>query len=324
MALMTKQDKIFIAGHNGMAGSAILNCFKQNGYENIITRSRNEIDLMNARDVDNYFATEKIDVVILAAAKVGGIWANSNYPAEFIYNNLQIQNNVIWAAHKYDVHRLVFLGSSCIYPKECKQPIKEEYILTGTLEYTNKAYAIAKIAGIELINSLRKQFKRDYFSVMPTNLFGPKDNYHPENSHVIASLIKKFCEAKSNNSFEVIVWGDGSPLREFMHSEQLADAILFLTSKISYHDFEESDLGKNNISHINAGSGIEISIKNLAYLIADIVGFKGNIIFDVTKPNGTIRKIMDNSVIKKFGWNNSNNFKELLTKTIFNFKESVN
>ncbi len=323
MALITKQDKIFIAGHNGMAGSAILNCLKQNGYENIITRSRNELDLMNARDVDNFFATEKIDVVILAAAKVGGIWANSNYPAEFIYNNLQIQNNVIWAAHKYDVHRLVFLGSSCIYPKECKQPIKEEYILTGTLEYTNKAYAIAKIAGIELINSLRKQFKRDYFSVMPTNLFGPKDNYHPENSHVIASLIKKFCEAKSNNSSEVIVWGDGSPLREFMHSEQLADAILFLTSKISYHDFEKSDLGKNNISHINAGSGIEISIKKLAYLIAEIVGFEGNIIFDVTKPNGTLRKIMDNSVIKKFGWNNSNNFKEFLTKTICNFRENI-
>jgi GDP-L-fucose synthase len=278
---------------------------------------------MNSGDVDNLFAAEKIDVVILAAAKVGGVWANNTYPAEFIYNNLQIQNNVIWAAHIHNFHCLIFLGSSCIYPRECNQPIKEEYKLTGALEYNNQPYAIAKIAGIELVNSLRKQFKRDYFCVMPTNLFGEQDNYHPENSHVIASLIRKFCEAKKNDDSEVIVWGDASSLREFMHSEELADAALFLSSKISYHDFEESDLGKNNISHINADSGFEISIKNLDYLIASIVDFRGDIVFDATKPNGTLRKIMYNSIIKKFGWNSSNNFKGMLTKTILRFKKDM-
>jgi len=320
---MTKQNKIFIAGHNGMAGSAILNCFKQNGYENIITRSRNELDLMNARDVDNFFATEKIDVVILAAAKVGGIWANSNYPAEFIYNNLQIQNNVIWAAHKYDVHRLVFLGSSCIYPKECPQPIKEEYIFTGKLEPALQPYAIAKIAGIGLINSLRRQYNKDFFCVMLTNLFGPKDNFHPENSHVIAALIRKFYEAKKHNLNEVIVWGDGKPLKEFMYSENLAKAIYFLASDVSYEMIEQSNLGKNNLCHINVGTGYEISVEELAMKIAKIIGFDGKITFDLSKPNGTIRRILDSSVFNSFGWKNDFNFEKCLFDSIEWYKNNM-
>lgn len=313
---MKKSDKIFVAGHKGLAGSAIIESLHNQGFSNIITRNRKELDLLNNQDTLDFFKKEKPDVVILAAAKVGGILANNTFRADFIHENMQIQNNVIWSAHLSNVHRLIFLGSSCIYPKESPQPIKEEYLLTGKLEYTNQPYAIAKIAGIELINSLRKQYNRDYFCVMPTNLFGPNDNYHPENSHVIASLIRKFSEAKKLNYSEVVIWGDGTPLREFMYSFDLGDAICYLASNISFEDFENSSIGKLGLSHINVGSGLELTIKNLAEVIANIVGFNGNIIFDTTKLNGTYRKLMDCSILNGLGWKSSMDFNNSLRKVI--------
>lgn len=313
---MKKENKIFVAGHKGLAGSAIIESFKQHGFINIITRNRSELDLLDKNKVHEFFENEKPDIVILAAAKVGGIQANNTFRADFIYENMQIQNNVIWSAHQNDVHRLVFLGSSCIYPRDSSIPIKEEYLLTGKLEYTNQPYAIAKIAGIELINSLRKQYNRDYFCVMPTNLFGPNDNYNPENSHVIASLIRKFCEAIKLNSSEVIIWGDGTPLREFMYSHDLADAICYLASHISFDDFENSPLGKLGLSHINVGSGVELSIKKLAETIGNIVGFNGKIIFDTSKLNGTYQKLMSCSNLNNFGWKSSMDFNICLRSVI--------
>ena len=317
MGLMKKSDKIFVAGHKGLAGTAIVESLEHQGFTNIMTRSRSELDLSKLSSVQEFFQNAKPDVVILAAAKVGGILADNVFRADFIYENLQIQNNVIWSAHANDVHRLIFLGSSCIYPRDCPQPIKEEYLLTGKLEYTNQPYAIAKIAGIELINSLRKQYNRDYFCVMPTNLYGKNDNYHPENSHVFASLIRKISEAKASNKAEVIVWGDGTPLREFMFSRDLGDAICFLAANVSFKDFEESSLGKDhNLCHINVGSGFEISIKELAQKISSLVQFEGNINFDLSKPNGTKRKLMDSSILNELGWKSDTNFDECLSKTI--------
>ncbi len=313
---MTKQDKVFIAGHKGLVGSAIVESLRQQGFNNIITKTRSEMDLLNIVDVQKFFIKEKPTVVILAAAKVGGIYANNTYRADFIYQNLQIQNNVIWSAHENDVHRLIFLGSSCIYPRDCLQPIKEEYLLGGKLEYTNQPYALAKIAGIEFITSLRKQYGRDYFCVMPTNLFGPNDNFHPENSHVLPALIRKFCEAKELNLPEVVVWGDGSPFREFMYSNELGNAIGFLASKISFDDLENSSIGQNGFCHINVGTGIEISIRDLAEIIASTVEYNGKIIFDSSKPNGTLRKLMDSSVLKEFGWKANLDFKECIKNTI--------
>ncbi|BBH54041.1 GDP-L-fucose synthase [Fluviispira sanaruensis] len=312
MGLMTKKDKIFVAGHKGLAGSAIVETLRQNGYNNIITKTRSELDLLNTLDVNNFFSKEKPNIIILSAAKVGGIHANNTYRADFIYQNLQIQNNVIWAAHENNVHRLIFLGSSCIYPKECPQPIKEEYLLTGKLEYTNQPYAIAKIAGIELINSLRKQYGRDYFCAMPTNLFGPHDNFHPENSHVLPALIRKFCEAKELNLSEVVVWGDGTPLREFMYSMELGNAISYLANNISFEELENSIIGHQGLCHINIGTGYEISIKELAKTIAFTVGFKGCVSFDSRKPNGTPRKRMDSSFINSLGWKANLNFEECI------------
>ncbi|WGL60858.1 GDP-L-fucose synthase [Pigmentibacter sp. JX0631] len=319
---MNKSDKIFVAGHAGLAGTAIVESLEYQGFSNIITRTRSELDLLNLNSVQEFFQNVKPDVVILAAAKVGGIHANNTFRADFIFENLQIQSNVIWSAHVSNVHRLVFLGSSCIYPKNCPQPIKEEYLLSGKLEYTNQPYAIAKIAGIELINSLRKQYNRDYFCVMPTNLFGKNDNYHPENSHVIASLIRKICEAKFSNKKEVIVWGDGTPLREFMYSRDLGDAVSFLAANVSFKDLEQCQLGKlHNLSHINVGSGVEISIKELAYKISSLVKYEGNINFDLSKPNGTSRKLMDCSILKELGWESKANFDESLSKTIVLFNQ---
>ncbi len=316
MALVSKHDKVFVAGHKGLVGSALVRKLQNLGFNNIITKTKIELDLLNASAVESFFAREKIDVVFIAAARVGGIYANNTYRADFVYENLQIQNNVIWNSHKHNIHRLIFLGSSCIYPRECFQPIKEEYLLTGKLEYTNQPYAIAKIAGIELINGLRKQYGRDYFCVMPTNLFGPNDNYHPENSHVLPALIRKFCEAKEKNLDEVVVWGDGTPLREFMYSDDLADAVWYLAEKISFENLNESRIGKMGLCHINAGSGFEISIKDLARKIADIVGFTGYMKFDTNKPNGSLRKVIDSSFLNEIGWKLENNLENNLKTCI--------
>lgn len=316
MGLMTRQDRIFVAGHIGLAGSAIVKAFKLEGFNNIITRTRSELDLLNTVAVQKFFIEEKPNVVILAAAKVGGIHANDLFRADFIYQNLQIQNNVIWAAHENNVHRLIFLGSSCIYPRDCPQPIKEEYLLTGKLEYTNQPYALAKIAGSELINSLRKQYGRDYFCVMPTNLFGPNDNFHPENSHVLPALIRKFCEAKELNLPEVVVWGDGSSLREFMYSSELGSAIYFLASKISFEDLKNSQIGSAGFCHINAGTGNEISIKKLAEIIACTIKYNGKITFDLSKHGGTPRKLMDSSILNEFGWKASLDFEECIKNAV--------
>jgi GDP-L-fucose synthase len=316
MSLILKKDKIYVAGHNGLVGSAILRLLDKKGYSNIIVRSHSQLNLLDNESVREFFNLEKPEVVFLAAARVGGIFANNTYRADFIYENMQIQNNVIWCSHKNNVHRLIFLGSSCIYPKLAVQPIKELSLLTGSLEYSNQPYAIAKISGLELINGLRKQHGRDYFSAMPTNLFGINDNFHPENSHVLASLIRKFSEAKQQNKKQVIIWGDGTPLREFMYCDDLASALVFIAENISYFDLERSEIGKNGLSHINIGSGYEISIKELSLLIANIFGYEGGISFDQTKPNGTPRKLMDSSFLVQFGWKSEHSFEKALRKTI--------
>jgi len=287
---MEKSSKIFIAGHNGMVGSAIYRRLFTEGYTNIIVKSSKELDLTNQNDVDNFFKDNNIEYVFLAAAKVGGINANNTYRADFIYRNLMIECNVIHASYKYKVKKLLFLGSSCIYPKECKLPIKEEYLLTGYLEKTNQPYAIAKIAGIELCDSYNKQYGCNFISLMPTNLYGPNDNYDLNNSHVLPGLLRKFIEASKNNKESVVIWGTGEPLREFLHVEDLADACLY---------FMNTD---NKTSYINIGCGKDITIKDLAYLIRDIVGYKGELIFDTTKPNGTFRKLLDVGLAKSLGW----------------------
>lgn len=298
MGLLSYHDRIFVAGHRGLVGSAMVRMLTKLGYTNILTRTRQELDLRSDEAVKQFFQTEKPDVVFLAAAKVGGIHANNTYRADFIYENLQIQNNVIWNAHQSGVHRLVFFGSSCIYPRDCPQPIQESSLLSGKLESTNQPYAIAKIAGIELVSSLRCQYGRDYFCVMPTNLFGPNDNYHPENSHVLPALIRRICEAKNQGLTSVTVWGDGSPLREFMHADDLAHAVCALATKLSYEDLLNSSLGKQGLCHINVGTSQEISIKDLALAIKDLVQFPGQLNFDPTKPNGTPRKVMDSQFLR--------------------------
>lgn len=282
--------KIFVAGKTGMVGSAIIRALKNRGYTNIIAPTSSELNLTRQDQVEAFFKKEKPEYVFLAAAKVGGIYANNTYPADFIYSNLCIQTNVIHSAYLTGVKKLLFLGSSCIYPKLTSQPIKEEYLLSGYLEPTNEAYAIAKIAGIEMCKFYRQQYGSDFISAMPTNLYGPGDNYNLENSHVLPALLRKFHEAKVNNQDEVVIWGTGSPLREFMHVDDLADACLFLMG--SYSDG----------SHINIGSGEEISISHLAAIINDVVGYRGEIIFDKSKPDGTPRKLMDGSKLSGLGW----------------------
>lgn len=287
---MEKQSKIFVAGHKGMVGSAIVRNLVKKGFNNIITRTSKELDLTNQNAVNHFFESEKPDYVILAAAKVGGIQANNIYRADFIYLNLMIECNVIHAAHLNNVKKLLFLGSSCIYPKMAPQPLKEEYLLSGYLENTNEPYAIAKIAGIKLCESYRKQYGCDFISAMPTNLYGPNDNYDLENSHVLPALIRKFHTAKVNGDKEVIMWGTGSPKREFLHVDDLAEACVFLIENYSGDEF------------VNIGSGEDISIYDLACLVKEIVGFKGEIIRDETKPDGTPRKLMDVSKINNLGW----------------------
>jgi GDP-L-fucose synthase len=287
---MNKSDKIYVAGHRGMVGSAIVRKLHEEGFQNIIVRTSSELDLRNQDHVADFFKTEKPDYVFLAAAKVGGIVANNTYRADFIYENLMIQNNVIHHAYLNGVKKLMFLGSSCIYPKMAPQPLKEEYLLTGTLEQTNEPYAIAKIAGIKMCESYRLQYNCNFISVMPTNLYGPNDNYDLNNSHVLPALIRKFHEALKNDQSEVVVWGTGSPKREFLHVDDLAEACLYLM------------LHYNEIQLVNIGSGEDVSIKELAELVSKIVGYKGKIVFDTSKPDGTPRKLMDVSALAALGW----------------------
>ena len=308
---ITLDSKIYIAGHNGMVGSACWRALKAKGYKSIIGFNSKELDLRDQSAVFEMLEKEKPDAVIDAAAKVGGILANSNYPYEFLMDNMLIQNNLIKAAHELDIPKLIFLGSSCIYPKIAPQPLKEEYLLAGPLEETNQWYAIAKISGVKLIEALRKQYNRDYVSLMPTNLYGPGDNYDLETSHVLPAMIRKFHEAKESNHSDVLLWGTGAPKREFLHVDDLANAIVYAI---------ENNM---NQSLYNVGSGKEVSIKDLANLIKSIVGFKGEIIWDKTKPDGTPRKILDSSKIEKLGWKPSIKLKNGIFKTYSNFVENI-
>ncbi len=301
---MDKNTKIYVAGHRGLVGSALMRQLNLQGYSNIVTRTHAELDLTNQQSVADFFESEKPEYVILAAAKVGGIHANNTYPAEFIRENLAIQSNVIHQSYLAGVKRLLFLGSSCIYPRDCPQPIKEEYLLTGPLEPTNRPYALAKIAGIEMCWSYNRQYGTQYLAAMPTNLYGTGDNYHSENSHVIPALIRKFHEAKENNSLTVSIWGSGKPFREFLNSDDMAEACIFLMQLPDYQ-FKPLLAGDRNDGLpplINIGSGKDITIKALAELVAATIGYKGQLVFDASKPDGTMRKLMDVSRIQFLGW----------------------
>jgi GDP-L-fucose synthase len=301
---MEKSAKIYIAGHRGMVGSAIERKLRTEGFNNIIYRTSNELDLRNQDLVNSFFHIDKPEYVILAAAKVGGIHANNTYRAEFIYDNLMMEANIIHASYVNKVKKLLFLGSSCIYPKLAPQPLKEEYLLSGYLEYTNQPYAIAKIAGIELCDSYRSQYGCNFISAMPTNLYGTNDNYHPENSHVLPALIRRIIIAKKNNDPSVVIWGTGTPRREFMHVDDLADACYFLLQ-----NYNEAGL-------VNIGWGEDVSIKEVAELIALEVGYSGLLEFDTTKPDGTFRKLIDTSKLKKIGWEPKIKLREGIKRTL--------
>ena len=309
--MINKNSKIYIAGHRGMVGSACWRALKAKGYKNIIGFGSKELDLRDQSAVFNMLEREKPDAVIDAAAKVGGILANSNYPYEFLMDNMLIQNNLIRAAHELDIPKFIFLGSSCIYPKMAPQPLKEEYLLTGPLEETNQWYAIAKITGVKLIEALREQYNRDYVSLMPTNLYGPGDNYDLKSSHVLPAMIRKFSEAKENNHSDVQLWGSGSPKREFLHVDDLANAVVFAL---------ENTL-KDSL--YNVGSEVEISIKKLAQLIQNIIRHEGQIIWDQTKPDGTPRKLMDSSKLQRLGWSSTIDLNTGITKAYNNYINEV-
>jgi GDP-L-fucose synthase len=304
---MNKQDKIYIAGHRGMVGSAIVRRLQKDGYTNIVTRTSKELDLKEQQAVRDFFAKEKPDVVVLAAAKVGGIHANNVYRAQFLYENLMIESNVIHSSHENGVKKLLFLGSSCIYPKMAPQPLKEESLLTGLLEQTNEPYAIAKIAGIKLAESYRRQYGCNYISAMPTNLYGPNDNYDLNNSHVLPALIRKFHTAKVSNAASVEVWGTGSPMREFLHVDDLADACYFLLQNYNEELF------------VNIGTGVDLTIKELAEMIKDIVGFDGELKWNTEKPDGTPRKLMDVSRLHNLGWKHRIGLREGITNVYAEF-----
>ena len=312
--------KIFVAGHRGMVGSAICQQLQKQADVEIIMRTRDELDLCDQSAVHELMKSVKPDEVILAAAKVGGIHANNTYPAEFIYQNLQIQNNIIHAAHINDVQKLLFLGSSCIYPRAVEQPMREEALLTDVLEPTNEPYAIAKIAGIKMCESYNRQYGRDYRSVMPTNLYGPGDNYHPENSHVVPALIRRFHEAKLNNLNEVVVWGSGTPMREFLYVDDMAEASLFV------HRLDRDSFDKYIspfLSHINVGTGVDLTIKELAEKISKVVGFMGIIVFDTTKPDGTARKLLNVDLLSALGWNAKTSLESGLEKAYADFQSKL-
>ena len=308
---MEKTAKIFVAGSNGMVGSAIVRELKKNGFLNLLVPNSKELDLRNQADVASFFYDNKPDYVFLVAAKVGGIHANNTYPAQFLYENMMIQNNVIHHAHLNNVKKLLFLGSSCIYPKFAEQPIREDSLLTGILEPTNEAYAIAKISGVEMCKFYKQQYNSNFISAMPTNLYGVNDNFDLNNSHVLPALLRKFIEAKNNNATEVSIWGSGSPKREFLYVDDLAKACLFLM------------LNYNNSETINIGTGEDLAIKDLALLIKKTVGFEGNLVFDDTKPDGTPRKLLDISKINALGWNHEVSLKEGINKT-FSWLKDIN
>ena len=308
MTNISKNSRIYIAGHNGMVGSACWRLLEQKGYHNLIGKSSKELDLRSQSEVYNFIKRERPTIIIDAAAKVGGILANSTHPFEFLMDNMLIQNNLINTAHQLDIEKFIFLGSSCIYPKMAPQPLKEEYLLSGTLEETNQWYAIAKISGVKLIEALRKQYDRDYVSLMPTNLYGPGDNFDLKTSHVLPAMIRKFHEAKENNHADVLLWGTGSPLREFLYVDDLANAVVFAIEN------------KMQRFLYNIGSGNEISIKELAELVQEIIGHKGRIIWDKTKPDGTPRKLIDSSLFIKSGWKSTMTLKNGINRTYSYFK----
>lgn len=300
---MNKTDKIYVAGHRGLVGSAIVRALENAGYTNLLFRTHSELDLTQQQQTNDFFAQERPDYVFLAAAKVGGIHANNTYRGEFIYENLMVQANVIESARRHGVKRLLFLGSSCIYPRNCPQPMREEHLLSGLLEQTNEPYAIAKIAGIKLCEAYNAQYNTDFASVMPTNLYGPNDNFDLETSHVLPALLRKIHEAKIAKCAHVTLWGTGTPKREFLHVDDMASACLFLMNKSGYKEI------------VNIGSGEEVSIKELAEVICEIVGFEGEIIYDSTKPNGTPRKLLDTNRLNKLGWTAQIQLKEGLQQT---------
>jgi len=308
---MNVKDKIYIAGHRGMVGSAIIRRLEKDGFTNIVTRTSTQLDLRNQQEVADFFANEKPDYIFLAAAKVGGIVANNTYRADFIYENIMIQSNVIHHSYLNGVKKLMFLGSSCIYPKLAPQPLKENYLLTGLLEDTNEPYAIAKIAGIKMCDAYRSQYGCNFISVMPTNLYGPNDNYDLKNSHVLPALIRKFHTAKKENAASVEIWGTGSPMREFLHADDLADACFYLMQ-----NYNEAGL-------VNIGVGEDITIKDLALLVKKIVGFGGELKFDTSKPDGTPRKLMDVSKLHSFGWKHTINLEEGISGVYSEVKDSL-
>ena len=314
---MNTDSKIYLAGHDGMVGSAILSELDSKGYENIITRSLAELDLRRQKNVEELFNSEKPDIVIIAAAKVGGIIANNTYRAEFLYDNIMIEANIIHAAHQIGVEKLLFLGSSCIYPKDAPQPLKEEYLLTDILEPTNEPYAIAKITGIKLCENYYRQYGDNFFSVMPTNLYGPHDNFNLQTSHVLPALIRKFHEAKSQNSPTVTVWGTGKVYREFLYVQDMANACIELLISVN-----AKDIYKQGISHINIGTGKDISITDLANLVADIVQYTGEIVYDKSKPDGVYKKLLDVTRLHEFGWREKTSLKEGIKKVYKWFLEN--
>ena len=320
---MDKKAKIYIAGHRGLVGSALMRQLQTQGYSNIVTRTHSEMDLTNQALVAQFFVAEQPEYVILAAAKVGGIHANNTYPAEFIQENLAIQSNVIHQSYVAGVKRLLFLGSSCIYPRDCPQPIKEEYLLTGTLEPTNRPYALAKISGIEMCWSYNRQYCTQFLAMMPTNLYGPGDNYHPENSHVIPAMIRKFHEAKVSNQDAVTIWGTGTPKREFLYSDDMAEACVFVMNlnDKQFKPLLAADRNDGLPPLLNLGSGNDLTIAELANLIKEVVGFEGEIALDNSKPNGTMRKLMDSARLNQLGWDVKIQLKDGLTSAYQDFKK---
>ena len=317
---MNLNDKIYIAGHRGLVGSAVLRNLESKGFNNLLTKSHKDLDLTNQTKVKNFFDKEKPDYVILAAAKVGGIYANNTYPADFIYQNTMIETNIIHSAYENKVKRLLFLGSTCIYPKEIEQPMREDALLSNKLEPTNEPYALSKILGIKLCESYNRQHGTDFRSVMPTNLYGINDNFDPENSHVIPGLMQRFHNAKINNDNEVMVWGTGNAMREFLFVDDMAEASLFVLG-IDKEIYDENTLPM--ISHINVGSGKDITIKELAEIMKEVVGFEGKITFDNTKPDGSPRKLIDVSRLSKMGWKNSTSLREGLELTYNWYKNNL-
>lgn len=320
---MNFDSKIYVAGHRGLVGSALVRNLRSKGYANLVTRTHADLDLTNQQQTQDFFTQEKPDYVFLAAAKVGGIHANNTYPAEFIRDNLAIQNNVIHAAYRAGVKRLLFLGSSCIYPRDCPQPIKEEYLLTGPLESTNRPYALAKIAGIEMCWSYNRQYCTQFLAAMPTNLYGPGDSYDLNTSHVIPALIRKFHEAKQRGDKEVVVWGTGTPRREFLYSDDMAEACVLLMNlpDSQFQPLLAADRNDGLPPLMNIGSGSDLTIAELAFLIKEVVGFEGRIAFDISKPDGTLRKLMDSSRLSRLGWQVSTGLKDGLATAYQDFRE---